>query len=113
MTNTRINTLLNELDTHTLSAFFKLMSEEIRFQLIFILVHEKRLCVSDLAKLLNASIATTSHHLQILKKNNLVQSRREGKQIFYYIDNPKIIHFINVGLNFNHLISTRKDSSHD
>lgn len=113
MNDSHIQTLLKELDTKTLSAFFKLMSEEIRFQLVFILVHEKRLCVSDLAELLNASISTTSHHLQILKKNNLVQSERDGKQIFYYIDNPKIIHFVNVGLDFNHLIPTRKDSSHD
>ena len=113
MNDFHIQTLLKELDTKTLSAFFKLMSEEIGFQLVFVLVYEKRLCVSDLAELLNASIATTSHHLQILKKNNLVQSEREGKQIFYYIDNPKIIHFVNVGLDFNHLIPTRKDSLHD
>ena len=35
--------LLEELDAKTLSAFFKLMSEEIRFQLIFVLVHEKKI----------------------------------------------------------------------
>lgn len=103
------NTLLNELDTNTLCAFFKLMSEKVRLQLVFVLVRKKKLCVSDLAELLNISIATTSHHLQILKKNNLVKSMREGKQIFYYIDNPKVIHFINVGLDFNYSISTGKN----
>ena len=41
----QLNTLnlLEELDAKTLSAFFKLMSEEIRFQLIFVLVHEKKI----------------------------------------------------------------------
>lgn len=41
MNDFHIQTLLKELDTKTLSAFFKLMSEEISFQLIFVLVHEK------------------------------------------------------------------------
>lgn len=108
MEQSKMRTLLDELDTKTLSTFFKLMSEEIRFQLIFVLAHNNKLCVTDLAELLDTSIATTSHHLQILKKNNLVQSKRVGKQNFYYVDNPKIIHFVNVGLDFKQLTITKE-----
>ena len=74
---------------------------------------KKKLCVSDLAKLLNATIATTSHHLQILKKNNLVQSERDGKQVFYYINNPRIIHFVNVGLDFNQITTHTEEFLND
>ena len=94
---------LQELDSQTYSAFFKLMSKEIRLQLIYLLVHHGQLCVSDLAELVDSSIATTSHHLQILKSNNLIQSKRDGKQILYFIEHPKVIHFINVGLDFTHI----------
>lgn len=94
---------LQKLDSQTYSAFFKLMSKEIRLQLIYLLVHHGELCVTELAELVDSSIATTSHHLQILKTNNLIQSKRDGKQILYYTDHPKVIHFINVGLDFTHI----------
>lgn len=113
MEQKKIQELLENLDSKTLSYFFKLMSEEIRFQLIFILGHENELCVSDLATLVDASIATTSHHLQILKNNDLVQNKRVGKKIYYYVSNPKIIHFVNIGLDFNHLTLTREDYIND
>lgn len=95
---------LDQLDTKTMSAFFKLMSEEIRFKLTYLLAHDEKLCVTDLAEMVEASVATTSHHLQILKKNKLIKSERQGKQVLYFIDNPKIIHFINVGIDLNHFI---------
>lgn len=95
--------LLDSIDAQKMSTFFKLMSEEIRFKLIFILAHEGEMCVSDLAKWVDSTIATTSHHLQLLKKNKVIENRREGKQIFYFIDNIKVSHFINIGLDFNHL----------
>lgn len=95
--------LLEDIDPLKMSTFFKLMSEEIRFKLTFILAHYGETCVSDLAEYVNATITTTSHHLQILKKNNVINSRRTGKQIFYFIDNPRVIHFINVGLDFGQL----------
>ncbi|MEG0285842.1 MULTISPECIES: metalloregulator ArsR/SmtB family transcription factor [Vagococcus] len=98
-----LTTLLDDVDSQTFSAFFKLMSKEIRFQLIYLLAHEGKLCVSDLATLVNSSVATTSHHLQILKKNNLIKSERDGKQIMYYTDHPKIMHFVHIGLDFTHI----------
>lgn len=100
----KLTHLLEDIDSQTFSSFFKLMSKEIRFQLIYILAYQEKLCVSDLATLVNASVSTTSHHLQILKKNNLIKSERNGKQIFYYTDHPKIIHFVHVGLDFTHIL---------
>lgn len=95
--------LLSSIEPQKMSAFFKLMSEEIRFKLTFILAHEGELCVSDLAKWVDASVTTTSHHLQILKKNHVIESHRKGKQIFYFINNERVLYFINTGLDFHHL----------
>lgn len=95
--------LLEDIDPSKMSAFFKLMSEEIRFKLTFVLAHYGEACVSDLAEYVDSTVTTTSHHLQILKKNKVINSRREGKQIFYFIDNPRVTHFINVGLDFGQL----------
>ncbi len=62
-----IHNQLNTLNTENISTLFKLMSEEIRFKLIYILSHQEKMCVSELADFINASVATTSHHLQLLK----------------------------------------------
>ena len=44
---------------------------------------EKELCVSEIAEKLNMSASAISHQLRILKQGRLVQSRKEGKTVFY------------------------------
>jgi DNA-binding transcriptional ArsR family regulator len=47
---------------------------------------KSELPVSEIAKNLNITLATLSHHLDILRRANLVSSRRDGRQIFYSIN---------------------------
>ena len=47
---------------------------------------KSELPVSGIAKNLNITLATLSHHLDILRRANLVSSRREGRQIFYELN---------------------------
>ncbi len=42
--------------------------------------------VSEIAKSVNITLATLSHHLDILRRAGLVSSRREGRQIFYELN---------------------------
>ena len=63
--------------------FSKAIADETR-QRIMGLICCRELCVSDLvAEMGNVSQPTVSHHLQILKQAGLVNTRREGKQIYY------------------------------
>lgn len=49
------------------------------------------LCVSDVvARLGNVSQPTVSHHLSILRDAGLVHTRREGKQIYYSLDQSAV-----------------------
>lgn len=49
------------------------------------------LCVSDVVTLLDAvSQPTVSHHLSILREAGLVHTRREGKQIFYSLNQDAV-----------------------
>ncbi|MGL6009128.1 MAG: ArsR/SmtB family transcription factor, partial [Culicoidibacterales bacterium] len=43
----------------------------------------EQLCVQQVAKLLDESVATTSHHLRALKRANLAVSQRSGKHMLY------------------------------
>ncbi len=54
-----------------------------RLKILCYIFKVKRACVSDIAKKLKLSIATVSHHLQILAIENLLISDREGKKICY------------------------------
>jgi DNA-binding transcriptional ArsR family regulator len=70
--------------------FSKAIADETR-QKIMNLLCCKELCVGDLVDALgDVSQPTVSHHLQILKRAGLVETRRDGKQIHYTLVQAKI-----------------------
>lgn len=56
----------------------------------------KEMCVCDLAEILTASVATTSHHLRFLKKHGMAKSRQDGKVVYYSLANEDILSAIRV-----------------
>lgn len=71
--------LISEAD---LAELFKVFGDSTRIRILFVLF-EAEVCVCDLAKVLNMTQSAISHQLRILKANKLVNSRREGKSVFY------------------------------
>ena len=69
--------------------FAKALADETR-QKIMALCCCKWLSVGEIVEALNVSQPTVSHHLSILRSAGLVDSRRDGKQIFYSLDQKKI-----------------------
>lgn len=55
-------------------------------QKILKVLKKSELPVSEIAKNLSITLATLSHHLDILRRAGLVSSRREGRQIFYELN---------------------------
>ncbi len=70
--------------------FCKALGDETRQRILEILQTEGEKCVSDLVEVFNVSQPTISHHLNFLKQVNLVTSRREGKQIYYAVNQNNI-----------------------
>lgn len=64
------------------SEIFRALSEPTRVKILYLLSHEE-MCVHDLTTLIDSSQSSISHHLKILKLNNLVKARREGKAVYY------------------------------
>jgi DNA-binding transcriptional ArsR family regulator len=60
-----------------------------------------RLCVCDLAELFGVSSAAISHHLRLLKAHRLVRSTREGKIVFYALDDEHVAQLFSQG--FEHV----------
>ena len=80
-----------------LSEVFRVFGDPTRIKLLYALSHSE-LCVCDLAALLGSSQSAVSHQLQLLRSKRLVKYRREGKTVFYSLDDEHIFSIINMGI---------------
>jgi ArsR family transcriptional regulator len=71
-------------------AFCRALADETRQGILRILLQGEK-CVSDLAEAFPMSQPTISHHLNILKSLGLVESRKEGKYVYYGINRDNVI----------------------
>ena len=87
----------NEDELFSLAETFKIFGDSTRIKIICALMH-KELCVCDMAELLGMGQSAISHQLRLLRTSRLVKTRREGKSIFYSLDDEHIESIINAGL---------------
>jgi ArsR family transcriptional regulator len=80
-----------------MAATFKALADPTRVRIISALTHTE-LCVGDLASCLGMSISAVSHQLRLLREMRLVRSRREGKHVFYTLDDAHIYELFQRGL---------------
>ncbi|MGL4533458.1 MAG: ArsR/SmtB family transcription factor [Fusobacteriaceae bacterium] len=73
-----------------ISGFLKILSEPTRIKIIDILFKKGEMCVGCLVLELNMTQSATSHQLKLLKKVRIVKARREGKNIFYSLDDHHV-----------------------
>ncbi len=65
-----------------ISDLFRVLGDSTRVKILWAL-DKSELCVCDIASLIGMTKSAVSHQLRVLKDNNLVKSRREGKVIYY------------------------------
>jgi ArsR family transcriptional regulator len=70
--------------------FCKALADETRQAILQLLVEGEK-CVSDLVEQFDMSQPTISHHLNILKSLGLVSRRKEGKHVYYSINQDNVI----------------------
>ncbi|MBW4622367.1 MAG: metalloregulator ArsR/SmtB family transcription factor [Cyanosarcina radialis HA8281-LM2] len=69
---------------------FHALSEPLRIQVLDLL-RDRELCVCDLCETLGVSQSKLSFHLKALKEAQLVQSRQEGRWIYYRLNLPQLV----------------------
>ena len=82
---------------YELAELFKVFGDSTRIKILYALF-ESDLCVGDLAQLVNISQSAVSHQLKILKDAKLVKFRREGKIIFYMLDDDHVRTMLSMGM---------------
>lgn len=89
--------MLNEDDVYDLAEFFKVFGDMTRIKILNALVTTE-MCVCDIAALLGMNQSAISHQLKVLKQARLIKYRRDGKVIYYSLDDEHIEQIIDQGL---------------
>ncbi len=76
---------------------FKMLADPNRLRLLHALAQEE-LCVCDLAELVETSASAVSHQLRLLRTARLVACRREGKMVYYRLDDDHVGRLLREGL---------------
>lgn len=98
------NEILSKLDRQIteetfqyLAEIFKTLGDPTRIKIIHAL-SQSELCVCDLAEHLAMTQSAISHQLRVLRNNRLVKYRREGRTVYYSLDDEHILLLFNQGL---------------
>lgn len=76
---------------------FKVFGDKTRIKILYVL-HNSELCVCDIAQLLDMNQSAISHQLKVLKQAKLIKSRRDGKSIFYSLDDSHVHTILSMGM---------------
>lgn len=98
---------LKDKDLSALLVLGKCFSDSSRIKIFYALETYKEMCVCDLAEILTASVATTSHHLRFLKKHGMAKSRQDGKVVYYSLANEDTLSAIRVFLKLSDNLSMK------
>ena len=82
---------------YDLAELFKVFGDSTRIKILYAL-SEWELCVCDISELIGVSQTAISHQLRVLKGAKLVKYRREGKNVFYSLDDDHVRSIINQGM---------------
>ncbi len=91
------NRLLPRQTVQGLAELFKVMGDPTRTKIIYAL-SEEELCVCDLAAVLGMRVSAVSHHLRLLRNLRLVKFRKEGRMVYYSLDDQHVISILMEGL---------------
>mgnify|MGYP000916894795 CR=1 FL=1 len=89
--------MLNDQIVNELAEFFRLFGDATRLRILYALSLSE-MCVCDISEFLDMSQSAVSHQLKVLRQSRLVKYRREGRNVFYSLDDEHIQQIIAIGL---------------
>ena len=89
---------LTELKAIQLAELFSALSDASRVRIISLLI-EGEMSVSALADGLKMTESAVSHQLRGLRQMRLVRARKEGRQVFYTLEDDHVLKLYSMGLD--------------
>jgi DNA-binding transcriptional ArsR family regulator len=81
--------LLNTGHAATLAELFRTLGDPNRLRIISVLMHHE-LCVHDITELVELSQSAVSHQLRVLRQMRLVRTRKDGRNVYYALDDEHV-----------------------
>ena len=94
--NEVISKMPNNDIMNKLGAFYKLLGDDTRCKILYTL-DNKEMCVCDIANVLSMSKSSVSHQLSTLKESGVVKPRKDGKIVYYSLDDDHIAQIVKKG----------------
>ena len=80
-----------------LAEFFKILGDTTRANILFAL-DQNEMCVCDIANVLGMSKSSISHQLGTLRRMNIVKCRKQGKEVYYTMDDDHVQKLFELGI---------------
>ncbi len=87
----------DDVNLYDLSENFKVFGDTTRIKILWAL-DVSEMCVCDIAALLNMTQSAISHQLRVLKQARLVSSRRDGKVVYYSLNDSHVKQILDLGM---------------
>lgn len=97
----KVNEILDIESLERKATVFKVLGDLNRVKIVEVLMNYERLCVYEISKFIDASVATTSHHLITLRNNNIIRSEKDGKRVIYRLDDSDVSDLVTVANRLN------------
>lgn len=80
-----------------LAELYRVFGDGTRIKILYALA-ESEMCVCDISRVIGMTVSAVSHQLRVLKQARLVRYRKEGKTVFYALDDDHVRSIIGQGL---------------
>ena len=83
---------------YELADLFRVFGDSTRIKILYAL-HDNELCVQDIANAVQLSQSAVSHQLRVLNDTKLVRFRRDGKTVYYALDDDHVRSILSMGMD--------------
>jgi ArsR family transcriptional regulator, lead/cadmium/zinc/bismuth-responsive transcriptional repressor len=97
MVNTPTTPILDEHTAAHVAEIFRAFSDTSRVRILSAIV-QKEVNIAALAKIVGITESAVSHHMRGLRQMRIVRARRDGKEVYYSVDDPHIIALFQQGV---------------
>lgn len=104
---TKVKKELSMQNTMEVSKLFKALADDTRVKIAYSLSVEEELCVCDVANIVGCTVATASHHLRLLRNLGLATYRKEGKLVYYSLDDEHVKQLVNIAFTHQKEVELR------
>ncbi|MHA7584606.1 ArsR/SmtB family transcription factor [Paenibacillus vandeheii] len=95
----RVREKLSKNDFQDMAKIFKVLADHTRLKVAYALCDEDELCVCDVANIIGSTMATASHHLRLLRNMGIANYRKEGKLVFYSLEDEQLKQMIRLAID--------------